>query len=151
MYKNLKIIYHILGKNIAIGIEGNDVLELELLLNSFFNYGLIDQAEFTTESDNFRYIVTPKTKLNKYLFLSSLFQFLNESGQELDSNNEPNVVQSFFAKKIAQAKFNSWSESRFYPVNFMEKVNLNDNFQVKDQDLEEEEKVLVDNLSYEVE
>ena len=42
MYKNLKIVYQSIGENIAIGIKGNDKTELELLLNSFFNFGLLD-------------------------------------------------------------------------------------------------------------
>ena len=149
MYKNLKIVYHIFGKNIAIGIKGNNKTELELLLNSFFNFGLVDIADFTEVSDNFRYIITKKERLNNYLFLSCLFQFLNQTGQELDSDNNPNIVQKYFAKRMARARFESWEQERFYPAE-NSKTDYSDSFKVKEQDLKEDE-VLIDNINYEAE
>ena len=150
MYKNLKIIYQNLGENIALGIKGSDEKELELLLNSFFNFGLVDIADFTEVSDNFRYIITKKERLNNYLFLSCLFQFLNQTGQELDSDNNPNIVQKYFATRMAKARFESFGEENFYPIN-NNKNDMENRYIVKEPNLTEEEEILEDNLKYETE
>jgi len=75
---------------------------------------------------------------------------LNESGQELDSDNQPNVVQTYFVKKIAQAKFNSWVEVNFYPVE-NKKSNTNRECKILEQNFDEEEDILISNLNYEIE